>query len=135
MNNLNEVTIKDLTVAESIALIDKLRAHINKQTFGVYALGGSGDDSAKAAVVSFDLESSSMRIMVVDRVTGIRIRLIDELSTRELADYSTLVLLYDAWDGQEPISVPLVALDEVSIGSDTLDIPGFGEDCQGEIEA
>ena len=135
MNNLNEVTIKDLTVAESIALIDKLRAHINQQTFGVYALGGSGEDSTKAAVVSFDLESSSMRIMVVDRVTGIRIRLIDELSTRELADYSTLVLLYDAWDGQEPISVPLVALDEVSIGFDTLDIHNMGEDCQGEIEA
>lgn len=135
MNNLNEVTIKDLTVAESIALIDKLRAHINQQTFGVYALGGSGEDSTKAAVVSFDLESSSMRIMVVDRVTGIRIRLIDELSTRELADYSTLVLLYDAWDGQEPISVPLVALDEVSIGFDTLDIHNTGEDCHGEIEA
>ena len=135
MNNLNEVTIKDLTVAESIALIYKLRAHINQQTFGVYALGGSGEDSTKAAVVSFDLESSSMRIMVVDRVTGIRIRLIDELSTRELADYSTLVLLYDAWDGQEPISVPLVALDEVSIGFDTLDIHNMGEDCQGEIEA
>ena len=133
MNNLNEVAIKDLTVSESIALIDKLRAHINQQTFGVYALGGSGEDSTKAAVVSFDLESSSMSIMVVDRVTGIRIRLIDELSTRELADYSTLVLLYDAWGGQEPISVPLVALDEVSIGLDTLDTHNMGEDCQVEI--
>ena len=133
MNTLNEVTIKDLTVAESIALIDRLRAHINQQTFGVYALGGSGEDSTKAAVVNFDLESSSMRILIIDRVTGIRIRLVDELSTRELADYSTLVLLYDAWDGQEPISVPLVALDEVSIGLDTLDTHNMGEDCQVEI--
>lgn len=132
MNTLNEVTIKDLTVAESIALIDRLRAHINQQTFGVYALGGSGEDSTKAAVVNFDLESSSMRILIIDRVTGIRIRLVDELSTRELADYSTLVLLYDAWDGQEPISVPLFALDEVSVGFDT---HSLGEDCQGETEA
>lgn len=132
MNTLNEVTIKDLTVAESIALIDRLRAHINQQTFGVYALGGSGEDSTKAAVVNFDLESSSMRILIIDRVTGIRIRLVDELSTRELADYSTLVLLYDAWDGQEPISVPLFALDEVSVGFDT---HSLGEDHDGETEA
>lgn len=133
MNTVTEDTIKNLSVAEAIQLIDQLRAHINQSTFGVYAIG-AGADSTKAAVVNFDLESTSMRIIIIDRTTGLRVRLLDELTPKELADYSTLILLYDSWDGQDTLIVPLLALDDVSLGFDLLPVSDLGEDCPGEEE-
>lgn len=129
---LNKSSIDGMTVKECIDAIAYLRTRINDQVFGVYAIGGEAEVSNKAAVVSFDLDAESVRILVIDRSTGLRVHMLDELTAMELADYSALMLMYEHWDGGEPLHIPYHKLTDVSVGFDSISDDCDTEDCDRE---